>query len=81
MLCRFDEEMIELLFGYNGKCLTRNEEVRAKNPSPGLSILELKRLQNITILLKALNATIDDVHHALMLGKSRRKKIYIQCAK
>ncbi|KAH7655878.1 Formin FH2 domain-containing protein [Dioscorea alata] len=64
----FDEEMIELLFGYNGKCLTRNEEVRAKNPSPGLPILELKRLQNITILLKALTATIDDVHDALVLG-------------
>ncbi|KAL8117068.1 hypothetical protein AgCh_023307 [Apium graveolens] len=62
----FDEEMIESLFGYNMKYSWRNDE--AKSPSPRKHILEPKRLQNITILSKALNVTSDHICEALMQG-------------
>ncbi|KAJ0987196.1 hypothetical protein J5N97_005552 [Dioscorea zingiberensis] len=64
----FDEEMIKHLFGYDSKGLTKNEDMSTKNQAPTMHILELKRLQNITILLKALNATTDEVHDALVQG-------------
>ncbi|KAK1351985.1 hypothetical protein POM88_053699 [Heracleum sosnowskyi] len=62
----FDEEMIETLFSYNMKYSSRNDE--AKSPSPRKHILEPKRLQNITILSKALNVTADHICEALMQG-------------
>lgn len=66
MWCRFDEEMIESLFGYNIKYSLRNDE--AKSSSPKKHILEPKRLQNITILSKALNVTADYICEALEQG-------------
>lgn len=62
----FDEEMIESLFGYN--LHNSNEESKSKSPSPSKHVLEPKRLQNVTILLKALNATPEQVCHALVQG-------------
>ncbi|KAG9458450.1 hypothetical protein H6P81_002958 [Aristolochia fimbriata] len=64
----FDEEMIESLFGYNLPSSTKNEELRSKSPSPVTHILEPKRLQNITILSKALNASVSLVCDALIRG-------------
>ncbi|KAJ8752494.1 hypothetical protein K2173_004782 [Erythroxylum novogranatense] len=63
-----DEEMIESLFGYNLQGTLKNDEVKSKSPSPSKHVLEPKRLQNITILSKALNATADQVCEALIRG-------------
>ncbi|KAF8084474.1 hypothetical protein N665_0716s0020 [Sinapis alba] len=65
----FDEEMIESLFGYTMQSSTKNEEGKCKTPSPGKHLLEPKRLQNFTILLKALNATADQICSALGKGE------------
>ncbi|XWS42389.1 hypothetical protein CRYUN_Cryun16bG0010300 [Craigia yunnanensis] len=63
-----DEEMIESLFGYNIQNSMKNDETKSKTPSPSKHVLEPKRLQNITILLKALNETADQACNALMKG-------------
>ncbi|KAF5177405.1 Formin-like protein [Thalictrum thalictroides] len=63
----FDEKMIESLFGYNKQI--KNDEAKSKSPSPAKHVLEPKRLQNMTILLKALNATSEQVCNALTQGE------------
>ncbi|XVF57510.1 hypothetical protein PTKIN_Ptkin06aG0211100 [Pterospermum kingtungense] len=63
-----DEEMIESLFGYNIQSSMKNDETKSKTPSPSQHVLEPKRLQNITILLKALNVTADQACNALIKG-------------
>lgn len=65
---RLDEEMIESLFSYNLQSSGKNEEARSKASSPSKHVLEPKRLQNFTILLKALNATSDQICGALLKG-------------
>ncbi|KAF6142653.1 hypothetical protein GIB67_015139 [Kingdonia uniflora] len=62
-----DEKMIESLFGYNLQ--GKNDDAKSKSPSPSKHVLEPKRLQNITILSKALNATPDQVCDTLVQGK------------
>ncbi|KAL8540920.1 hypothetical protein ACS0TY_002250 [Phlomoides rotata] len=64
----FDEEMIESLFGYNLQSSMKNDEAKSKTPSPSKHVLETKRLQNITILSKALNVTAEQVCVALIRG-------------
>ncbi|KAF1879141.1 hypothetical protein Lal_00047813 [Lupinus albus] len=64
-----DEEMIESLFGYNLQSSMKNDETKSKSPSPSKHVLEPKRLQNITILKKALNLTSEQVCQALTQGK------------
>lgn len=71
-MIRFDEEMIESLFGYNFQNSIKNDESKSKTPSPSKHVLDPKRLQNITILSKALNATAEQVCDALMQGKSHQ---------
>ncbi|KAA8545165.1 hypothetical protein F0562_019945 [Nyssa sinensis] len=63
-----DEEMIESLFGYNLQNSMTNDEAKSKTPSPSKHVLEPKRLQNITILSKALNATAEQICYALLQG-------------
>ncbi|GAB2211586.1 hypothetical protein Drorol1_Dr00024905 [Drosera rotundifolia] len=63
-----DEEMIESLFGYNIKTALANDEGKSKTPSPSKHVLDPKRLQNITILSKALNVTAEHVCNALIQG-------------
>ncbi|OMP03278.1 Actin-binding FH2/DRF autoregulatory [Corchorus olitorius] len=63
-----DEEMIESLFGYNIHNSMKNDETKSKTPSPSKHVLEPKRLQNITILLKALNVTPEQACNALIKG-------------
>ncbi|GAV83939.1 FH2 domain-containing protein [Cephalotus follicularis] len=65
----FDEEMIESLFGYNIQNSMKNEEAKSNSPSPSKHVLEPKRLQNITILSKALNVTPEQVCDALIKGE------------
>ena len=62
--------MIESLFGYNGaRCPARHEEAQSRSPSLGHHVLDPKRLQNMTILMKAVNATADQIYAALMHGE------------
>lgn len=65
---RLDEEMIESLFGYKINNSVKPEEYHSKSPSPSKHVLDPKRLQNITILSKALNATYKEVCDALVEG-------------
>lgn len=59
---------MESLFGYNIHNSMKNDETKSKTPSPSQHVLEPKRLQNITILLKALNVTVEQACNALMKG-------------
>ncbi|KAG0450430.1 hypothetical protein HPP92_026750 [Vanilla planifolia] len=63
-----DEQMIESLFGYNKQYSAKGAEFKSKSSSPGKQVLEHKRLQNFTILMKALNATAEQVCNALIQG-------------
>jgi hypothetical protein len=62
--------MIESLFGYNAaaRCSVKLEEGQSRSPSLGHHVLDPKRLQNITILMKAVNATADQIYAALLQG-------------
>ncbi|XP_074311588.1 formin-like protein 11 [Silene latifolia] len=64
-----DEETIESLFGYSMQTEFANDEGKSKSPSPSKHVLEPKRLQNITILSKALNVTAEKVYAALVQGE------------
>ncbi|KAK7820084.1 formin-like protein 11 [Quercus suber] len=66
---KLDEEMIESLFGDNLKNSMKSDEAKNKIPPPSKHILEPKRLQNISILSKALNVTAEEVCKALIQGK------------
>ncbi|KAI4369394.1 hypothetical protein MLD38_017836 [Melastoma candidum] len=63
-----DEEMIGSLFSYNLRSALKNDESKSKTPSPSNHMLEPKRLQNLTILSKAINMSGDEVCHALLQG-------------
>ncbi|VFR01776.1 unnamed protein product [Cuscuta campestris] len=69
----FDEEMVESLFCYNQQNSMNDIDARNKASSCPTTnnkhLLEPKRLQNITILSKALNLTPDQVCDALLKGK------------
>ncbi|CAL5378786.1 unnamed protein product [Camellia sinensis] len=65
---RFDEEIIESLFGYDLQSSTKNNEAKSKSPSPSKHFLEPKRLQNKTILSKAVNVTAEQICDALIQG-------------
>lgn len=62
--------MIESLFGYNLQNSMKNEETKSKSPSPSKHVLDPKRLQNITILSKALNVTAEQACEALIQGNT-----------
>lgn len=70
----FDEEMMESLFGYNFRSCSKSDEAKSKSPSPTKHLLEPKRLQNITILSKAVNVTAEQVCEALVQGEG----LYLQ---
>ncbi|XP_062183713.1 formin-like protein 2 [Phragmites australis] len=64
-----DEQMIESLFGYNAaRSSMKHEEAQSRSPSLGHHVLDPKRLQNITILMKALNAAAEQIYAALLQG-------------
>ncbi|CAK9167544.1 unnamed protein product [Ilex paraguariensis] len=64
-----DEEMIESLFGYNLQNSMKKDKEKSKTPSPSKHVLDPKRLQNITILSKAVNVSDDILCDALIQGK------------
>ncbi|MED6124317.1 hypothetical protein PIB30_118358 [Stylosanthes scabra] len=69
---QFNEEMIETLFGYN--TADKNNGQRGKvsssqEPSPQyIQIIDKKKAQNLLILLRALNVTMEEVCDALYGG-------------
>ncbi|KAJ4830876.1 hypothetical protein Tsubulata_045146 [Turnera subulata] len=69
---QFNEEMIESLFGYTANDKTKTEQKKeSSSPDPRpqfIQILEPKKAQNLSILLKALNVTTDEVSDALVEG-------------
>ncbi|KVI10348.1 hypothetical protein Ccrd_011248 [Cynara cardunculus var. scolymus] len=69
---QFNEEMIENLFGYNAadKNKTNNKKSSAaQDPSSHfVQIIDSKKAQNLSILLKALNVTTNEVCDALKEG-------------
>ncbi|XP_076924186.1 formin-like protein 11 [Bidens hawaiensis] len=60
------DQLKSSLFDYNLR--NANEELKSKSPSPGKHVLEPKRIQNLTMLFKALNATAEQVCCALIRG-------------
>ncbi|XP_004288731.1 PREDICTED: formin-like protein 1-like [Fragaria vesca subsp. vesca] len=70
---QLNEEMIETLFVVNNSSLTPKENAR-RQILPSLNqenrVLDPKKSQNIAILLRALNVTIDEVCEALLEGNS-----------
>ena len=74
LLGRLDEQMIESLFGYTAaRCSAKHEEAQSRSPSLGHHVLDPKRLQNMTILMKAVNATADQIYAVLMHGECSNK--------
>lgn len=63
-----------LLFGYAMQN-SKNEERKCKTSSPRKHLLEAKRLQNFTILLKALNASADQICSSLEKAKPRSARV------
>ncbi|KAK1277149.1 Formin-like protein 11 [Acorus gramineus] len=63
-----DEEMIESLFGYNLQSSGKSEEAKNKSYLPRKHVMNHKRLQNVTILFKALNATAEEICLGLIQG-------------
>lgn len=71
--CRFNEEMIETLFGYATPERNKKEakkESSSQDPSTQyIQIIDSKKAQNLSILLRALNVTTEEVCDALQEGK------------
>ncbi|KAL0406885.1 UNVERIFIED_CONTAM: Formin-like protein 5 [Sesamum latifolium] len=69
---QFNEEMIESLFGYTGGPKTTpggKKDGSAKEAQPQyVQIIDAKKSQNLSILLKALNVTTEEVCEALEEG-------------
>lgn len=69
--CRLNEEMIETLFVVNAPNPKPKETTpRSVLPPPNQEdrVLDPKKSQNIAILLRALNVTIEEVCEALLEG-------------
>ncbi|OVA11655.1 Formin [Macleaya cordata] len=69
---QFNEEMIETLFGYNAAEKSKNDrkkELASQDPSMQfIQIIDAKKAQNLSILLRALNMTTEEVCDALKEG-------------
>lgn len=69
--CRLNEEMIETLFVVNTPSSKPNQTTpRSVLPPPNQEnrVLDPKKSQNIAILLRALNVTVDEVCEGLLEG-------------
>lgn len=65
--------MIESLFGYNNVDKNKNERRKDSSTSEApvyIQIIETKKAQNLSILLKALNVTTEEVIDALREGET-----------
>lgn len=71
-LNRFDEEMIESLFGApagKNKKEMKTDASPSGPPTQYVQIIDPKKAQNLSILLKALNVTTEEVCDALQEGE------------
>ena len=79
---RFNEEMMESLFGYT--VVEKNKTAQKKDSSSHdqspqyIQIIEAKKAQNLSILLRALNVTLEEVCDALLEGGSFVLSIFLQ---
>lgn len=66
--------MIESLFGYNAGDKNKNDrkkESSSQDPTPQfIQLINPKKAQNLSILLRALNVTIEEVCDAICEGNS-----------
>ncbi|XVF66950.1 hypothetical protein PTKIN_Ptkin10aG0080900 [Pterospermum kingtungense] len=68
---QFNEEMIETLFGYNQGTNNKNHQKRDSPSEPSIQyiqIIDARKAQNLSILLRALNITTAEVVGALREG-------------
>ncbi|KAL5699491.1 hypothetical protein ACHQM5_030384 [Ranunculus cassubicifolius] len=69
---QFDEEMIENLFGYtaaNKNKMDNKKGMSSQEPSQQfIQLIDMKKAQNISILIRALNVTTEEVGDALHRG-------------
>ncbi|CAO2813280.1 unnamed protein product [Amaranthus hypochondriacus] len=68
---QFNEEMIESLFGYNPddkRGGDRRSKLKDGSQPQLIQLIDAKKSQNLSILLKALNVTTEEVHDALIEG-------------
>ncbi|KAJ8622239.1 hypothetical protein MRB53_030768 [Persea americana] len=76
---QFNEEMIESLFGYSStnkiKADRKNELASNDSPSQYVQILDPKKAQNLSIFLRALNVTIEEVCDAVLEGNELRLEL------
>lgn len=64
---RFNEEMIESLFGYANNN-QRNKETSLEPAIQYIQIIDRRKAQNLSILLRALNVTTEEIIDALNEG-------------
>jgi hypothetical protein len=72
LIDRFNEEMIESLFGCHStdkKAGDGKKDLAAKDVPQFVRILDAKKAQNLAISLKALSVSAEDVRSAVMEGK------------
>ncbi|XWS54296.1 hypothetical protein CRYUN_Cryun10bG0078200 [Craigia yunnanensis] len=70
-LFQFNEEMMETLFGYNQGTNKKNHQMRDSPSEPSIQyiqIIDTRKAQNLSILLRALNVTTEEVVDALREG-------------
>ncbi|KAM3222775.1 formin-like protein 5 [Capsicum annuum] len=65
---QFDEEQIETLFGFSGGEKKKNGPKKDPSQDAYIQIIDQKKAQNLSILLKALNVTTEEVCDALKEG-------------
>ncbi|XP_022725906.1 formin-like protein 3 isoform X2 [Durio zibethinus] len=68
---QFNEEMIETLFGYNQGTNNKNDQKRDSPSEPSIQYIQIidpRKAQNLSILLRALNVTTGEVVDALREG-------------
>ncbi|RID79254.1 hypothetical protein BRARA_A02008 [Brassica rapa] len=71
LLCRFNEQEMESLFGYNDVNKNKNGqrgESSRDSPVQYIQIIDPRKAQNLSILLRALNVTIEEVVDAIKEG-------------
>lgn len=80
MFDRFDEDMIESLFGYahadKDKNGPKKDSMSQDASKQYVQIIDQKKAQNLAILLKALNVTTEEVCDALKQGDLLFPSIY-----
>lgn len=69
---RFNEEMIENLFGYDPAAKNESKDKKGSSFQDSLpqhiQIIDQKKSQNLSIFLKALNVTTEEISDALQEG-------------